>query len=291
MLSCKVGKTVINTFEYKEEKLREWSSKGMLKCPVCGENMVYCHGDYKIAYFRHEKDSNCPDIYSEGVTEEHINGIRVLYEWLKDQKEISNLELEKWIPETRQRPDIYFERENEKYAIEYQCSPLATKYNDRRDLYRLSGLKDIWILGMNNYCYGCINTLEKDINKGISFEKRMKTIEQEIFNSQENLLMLDGNNSRIYITNNLETMPATRERTSYYGNSYTEKLKTIYAVKLKSNPLNSLKFTDILDKDIKNYDENKSYYKSIIKSEIEVIEKLIENDVNLKVINKKRLEN
>jgi len=285
MLTCIVGKTNVNTFTYKEQQLREWSKKGMLKCPVCGEKMLYCHGDYKIPYFRHEKNSDCPDIYSEGITQEHIMGIKILYEWLSNLEGIENLQLEKWIPDTRQRPDIYFVKDGQEYVIEYQCSPISTKFNERRDLYRLQGIKDIWILGMNKYLFESVNRIEKYINKNNSFEKRMKTIEMEILNGNENLLYLDSINNRIYTTNFSKTKPAKRTKESYYSDySYDVELKVIYNLNLISNPFLTVPFDYIFDKNIVEYDKDKKYYTYIINSEKDIIKNFIKNNVNFDVL-------
>lgn len=59
--------------------------------------------------------------------------------------------LEGWIPETKQRPDIMFEYNKKQYVIEYQCSPIATEYVERHDLYKASGIIDIWIAGYVKY--------------------------------------------------------------------------------------------------------------------------------------------
>jgi hypothetical protein len=286
MLTCKVGKSTVDTFTYKEDQLREWSNKEMLKCPVCGEKMLYCHGDFKIAYFRHEKNTDCPDIYSEGVTEEHISGIKLLYNWLKNQEGIENLELEKWIPETRQRPDIYFTKEGQEYVIEFQCSPIATKFNERRDLYKLQNINDIWILGMDKYNLPSIKSIENCIYNRYLFEKRMKTIEIEILNSN-NLTYIDTNNNRVYITNNKLTAPAIREKVGYYsGKSYEVKMKVIYAMDLLSNSINSLKLDNFINNcDVINNASNNEYYKNIVQSEISYIEKYIESNINLKILN------
>jgi len=198
MITCKVGKNIIDTFSFKDTKLREWSNKSMLRCPVCEEKMLFCHGEYKIPYFRHEKNSDCPDIYSEGVTEEHLNGIKTLYEWLLLQDNIFNLQLEKWMPETHQRPDIYFER-NEgnktiKYVIEFQCSPIATKYNERHDLYILNDITDIWILGVKKYDIGRYESLIGIDGNDIRLDSiRTKTIEREVFESTNKLIYLNEN--------------------------------------------------------------------------------------------------
>lgn len=95
--------------------------------------------------------NECKDKYSEPETEEHLNGKRDLFEWIKKQNGVSNAALEGWIPETKQRPDIMFEYESKKYVIEYQCSPIATEYVERHDLYKASGIIDIWIAGYEKY--------------------------------------------------------------------------------------------------------------------------------------------
>lgn len=216
MLTCIVGKNVIDAFTYKEEKLREWSNKGMLKCPVCGEDMVYCHGDYKIPYFRHVQNSDCPDIYSEGITEEHILGVKALYDWLNNQSDITDVQLEKWMPETRQRPDIYFKYNDGEYVIEYQCSPIATKYNERHELYRLNNINDIWILGMQKY--------------NVSSILNTKSIEREIYYTCNRIIYLNPFEGKgmFYKTDE----GGLKYRTNYY-NYYTESiLKTKFDVNL-----------------------------------------------------------
>lgn len=95
--------------------------------------------------------NECEDKYSESETEEHLNGKRDLFEWIKKQNGVTNAVLEGWIPETKQRPDIMFEYSGKKYVIEYQCSPIATEYIERHDLYKASGINDIWICGVNKY--------------------------------------------------------------------------------------------------------------------------------------------
>ena len=61
--------------------------------------------------------NECKDNYSEPETEEHLNGKRDLFEWIKKQNGDSNAALEGRIPETKQRPDIMFEYESNHYDI------------------------------------------------------------------------------------------------------------------------------------------------------------------------------
>jgi competence protein CoiA len=239
MLTCKVGKTIVNTFTYKEKQLREWSNKGMLKCPVCGEKMLYCHGDFKNPYFRHEKNSDCPDIYSEGVTEEHIQGIKTLYNWLQIQEGITNLQLEKWIPETRQRPDIYFEKYGQEYVIEFQCSPISTKFNERRDLYRLQGINDIWILGTDKYSISEYKSLEDIEIYNIKLpEIKVKAIEKEINSSDNQLIYLNNKGNLIKIIDKFIPIE-TESGDSYY--------KTKFGLIVDIKELQKCTFDNIID--------------------------------------------
>lgn len=153
ILTCKLGNEIINCYDgtHDKEQLKKWASKKILLCPVCGKPYEYCHGKVKTPYFRHMDKNECEDRFSESETEEHLNGKRDLFEWIKKQNGVTNAVLEGWIPETKQRPDIMFEYGSRKYVIEYQCSPIATEYVERHELYRASGIIDIWIAGYEKY--------------------------------------------------------------------------------------------------------------------------------------------
>ena len=153
ILTCKLRNEIINCYNgtHDKEQLKKWASKKILLCPVCDKPYEYCHGKVKTPYFRHMDKAECEDKYSESETEEHLNGKRDLFEWIKKQNGVTNAVLEGWIPETKQRPDIMFEYGDKKYVIEYQCSPIATEYVERHDLYNASGIIDIWICGTSKY--------------------------------------------------------------------------------------------------------------------------------------------
>lgn len=153
ILTCKLGNEIINCYDgtHDKDQLKKWASKKILLCPVCGKPYEYCHGKVKTPYFRHMEKNECEDLYSESETEEHLNGKRDLFEWIKNQDGVANAILEGWIPETKQRPDIVFEYNGKKYVIEYQCSPIATEYIERHDLYKAVGITDVWIAGYEKY--------------------------------------------------------------------------------------------------------------------------------------------
>ena len=235
MLSCIVGNKSINSFDYDEAKLREWSNKQILRCPECDERVIYCKGDYKIPYFKHEVASDCVgNKYYEPMTEEHINGIKALYERLKNIEGIENLEVEKYIKNTKQRPDIYFEYKGERYCIEYQCSPISTQYNKRHELYELEGIKDIWILGTEKYNFeGFIETDEFMKFK----EKSIKTIEDEIDRCFSPLLYLKDD--IILKINKNGFIPILRDKYKYfYKNSPLKKTVGLSLDKYRLNDIN-----------------------------------------------------
>lgn len=120
-------------------------------CPVCGKPYEYCHGDVKTPYFRHKDKTKCEYLYSEPETEEHIKGKQDLYEWIKKQLGVTNVVLEAWLPETKQRPDIMFDFNGKKCVIEYQCSPISSEYYERHNLYKAAGIYDVWICGVQKY--------------------------------------------------------------------------------------------------------------------------------------------
>lgn len=188
-LTCKVGNNVINTFEFEKEQIRKWSNKGILKCPMCDGKMVYKHGEYKIPHFAHECSCEFESqlIYNQPESEEHMIGKRNIYNWLKTQDGIENLKLEAWIQETKQRPDVYFEKDGNRYVIEYQCTPIATKYAERHRLYELAGIEDIWILGTEKFLE--IADITKSLN-GLSVDVSTKIIERELIDSKYGLKYL-----------------------------------------------------------------------------------------------------
>lgn len=178
MLTCKIGETILNSFDssYDKYTLKQWSDRNILKCPICNGIYEYCHGEFVSPYFRH-KEKDCSVYFTEPETDEHKQGKIKLYNWLKTQEGIINCKLEAWIPETKQRPDIYFEKNGKKFIIEFQCTPISTEYKQRRELYKLNNITDIWICGLDKY-----NLQVKSLGKGkftAAHPSRFKQIEKE----------------------------------------------------------------------------------------------------------------
>lgn len=153
ILTCKLGNEIINCYDgtHNKEQLKKWASKKILLCPACGKPYEYCHGRIKTPYFRHMDKTECDAFFSEPETDEHLNGKIDLFNWIKKQNGVSNVVLEGWLPATKQRPDIMFEYFGKQYVIEYQCTPIASEYVERHELYLAANITDIWIAGYEKY--------------------------------------------------------------------------------------------------------------------------------------------
>lgn len=151
ILVCKLGEKEINCYDgiYDRDTLKAWSKKGILRCPQCGEQYTYNHGKVRTPYFKH-LNSDCV-MYGESETEEHIQGKIDLYEWVQKQDGVTDVKLEGWLPDTKQRPDIMFKYNGKQYVIEFQCSQISSEYIERHELYEAAGIYDIWICGAENY--------------------------------------------------------------------------------------------------------------------------------------------
>lgn len=252
MLNCIVGKTSVASFE-SPDKLKEFSDKDVLKCPICKGELIFCNGNYIAPYFRHKQlseecnyeDYICGGKYNKVTKEEHSKGIKIMYDRLIKNGDIKNLQLEKQIQETKQRADIYFEYNNAPYVIEFQCSPIQNDYCNRHELYRLNGIKDIWILG--NSKFG-----KRELGKEI----RLKVIEKELLLQQEFLIYINTNDNKLdYITN--RDISFVERNNSHYGT------KTLIST-FKLNNIDKIDIDDVLKNKLNNNKLDNSYYYNLL---------------------------
>ena len=215
ILSCLLNNQRINCFSdiYSKEQLKKWADKNILLCPACGKPYEYCHGRIVQPYFRHKDKNQCESKYSEPETEEHLQGKRDLYEWIKKQSGVTDVILEGWIPETKQRPDIMFKYNEKQCVLEFQCSPISSEYYERHELYQAAGIEDIWILGTDKY-------LEKEENEK-SKKFRTKEIEYNTnfyYDSEFKIFVIKDN---ISITKDIMNYKYFKDTFYYsYSNSY-----------------------------------------------------------------------
>ncbi|WP_176694505.1 competence protein CoiA [Paraliobacillus sp. PM-2] len=121
-------------------------SKHPFYCPCCKERVNIRIGDKRIAHFAHQRKSACA--FSQGEGEYHEQGKIDLYDWLLAQGYY--VELEKYLPQIKQRPDLLLFHNNKKIAIEFQCASIPIKQLISRTAgYQKLGIIPIWVLGGN----------------------------------------------------------------------------------------------------------------------------------------------
>lgn len=146
MLKCKNSKTNKFYISYLN-KFRNLilENKNNLICPVCNEQVFFVDSIIKIKHFRHHPESSCK--YSVGETEAHLSGKLKLIKLFGLSPE-KNLEVYLGFA----RPDIYFEVNNKKCAVEFQNSRIsAEEIIQRTKRYNEHDVYVLWILSENMF--------------------------------------------------------------------------------------------------------------------------------------------
>lgn len=126
-------------------ELEELKKNENFICPVCKEKVILKTGTKRIWHFAHAHNTNCGQEF-ERESDYHLQGKIKLYEWFQNQG--FHVELEKYIPEIKQRPDLFFQWKNKTYAIEYQCSKIDLQLLKKRTaVYLQNHITPIWIAG------------------------------------------------------------------------------------------------------------------------------------------------
>lgn len=116
-------------------------------CPGCKERLILKIGTKKIPHFAHFRISHCSEQF-EKESAYHLSGKQKLYLWLKEQG--LDPELEVFDQVIRQRPDIRFTYQNQRFALEFQCSVIPEElFKKRTSSYLQHGYVPIWVLGGN----------------------------------------------------------------------------------------------------------------------------------------------
>lgn len=147
MLQAKTadGRSVTLATMNRESILALKNTGVLFYCPVCGKQVIMKVGVKIIAHFAHKSTVDCPS-YEGGEGMYHEQGKLLLYQWLK--RHDMKVELEVYLPEIQQRPDIFITWNNRRIAIEYQCARISGEIIRKRTHgYRSSGIIPIWIAG------------------------------------------------------------------------------------------------------------------------------------------------
>ena len=114
-------------------------------CPQCQSPLLLKVGNIKIPHFAHQKHSSCEQAFSEGETTTHLLGKQQLFNHFQSQQ--LQVSLEPTIPNFSQRPDLLITCNAQRFAIEFQYSPIAHElFQARTDGYYEQHIKPIWLV-------------------------------------------------------------------------------------------------------------------------------------------------
>ncbi|WP_188801713.1 competence protein CoiA [Sporolactobacillus putidus] len=130
--------------DFTRSELNLLRNRKRFYCPVCRSPVRLRLGSKKKWHFSHHPKYPCI-IETEPESTAHLSGKEDLFQWTKANGRTP--ELEHYIPEIHQRPDIYLPGIHP-IALEYQCSTISEeKLHARTCGYMSVGIRPIWILG------------------------------------------------------------------------------------------------------------------------------------------------
>lgn len=135
---------------HTREKLKQLRRTHQFFCPQCKEELQLRIGEIVVPHFAHKKDSNCPQLFSDGESKEHLIGKQQLYCFFENKG--LTVQLEPFIKNLSQRPDLLVTTKNEQYAIEFQCSNIPIEVVQARTKgYLNASIVPIWLLKTPNF--------------------------------------------------------------------------------------------------------------------------------------------
>jgi hypothetical protein len=128
-------------------KLKDLTRQDIIICPVCEDALRLRVPSRKRTHFYHRHA--CSYEYYERESEEHESGKDALARRLHELYPNAAVEMEHYIPETRQISDVLvIQTDGNRWAFEMQCSKIrASVWRERHQLYQKAGIVDFWILG------------------------------------------------------------------------------------------------------------------------------------------------
>lgn len=216
-------------FAFHDDKvlLKTLSAAKELYCPNCQKQVFFRGGPKRIHHFYHEAHVECSFV-GEPETQEHLGGKLAIYNWLKEQYPNAYVALEERITKTNQIADVYADFGNgQRFAFEVQCAEqTAEKWLERRKLYAIAGITDIWLFGANYYKEIDTEGIEED-----EIVLRLKYLQQTVNEKERCVYYID-------VKNNL-----VKHIGKFFGISYRTETKA--AVKMQQIPINEMKIFKI----------------------------------------------
>ncbi|MCS1393275.1 competence protein CoiA family protein [Lysinibacillus boronitolerans] len=180
-------------FHDDKERLYSLAKAKELYCPHCQKNVFFRGGTKKIHHFYHERHVECSFV-GEPETQEHLGGKLAIYNWLKEKYPNAYVALEERIAKTNQIADVYADFGNgHKFAFEIQCAEqTAEKWLERRKLYAIAEIKDIWLFGANYYKEITAKDIEDD-----EVVLRLKYPQQLVNEKERSVYFIDVENNLV----------------------------------------------------------------------------------------------
>ena len=139
------GKQVVLTRQMSLPSLRQWRKNETFHCPQCKEQLLLKVGDIVIPHFAHLQQSTCRNSFSEGESPTHLLGKTHLYELFSHHQ--LPTEMEPYLSDIRQRPDLLVTFQDQQVPIEFQCSTIPiTLIEERNAGYNSLDMSPIWII-------------------------------------------------------------------------------------------------------------------------------------------------
>ncbi|HET7579556.1 MAG TPA: competence protein CoiA family protein [Bacillales bacterium] len=149
MLVAKKRDGTLFTLLGRREKrfLKRLRNREVFYCPICHEKVQMRLGDQRSWHFAHQKGTEC-SYEAESESAYHLQGKRLLYEWLVSQD--VQVKLEPYLTRLKQRPDLLLNTSPYPTALEFQCSTIEPDLLTKRTrTFQKAGVLPIWILGGN----------------------------------------------------------------------------------------------------------------------------------------------
>lgn len=180
-------------FHEDKERLYSLAKAKELYCPHWQKNVFFRGGTKKIHHFYHERHVECSFV-GEPETQEHLSSKLAIYNWLKEKYPNTYVALEERITKTNQIADVYADFGNgHKFAFEIQCAEqTAEKWLERRKLYAIASIKDIWLFGANYYKEITAKDIEDD-----EIVMRLKYPQQLVNEKERSVYFIDVENNLV----------------------------------------------------------------------------------------------
>ncbi len=116
-------------------------------CPGCRHMVTLRKGQRVVAHFAHQPGNRC-NVTTESESQQHLTGKWQMSHFFQH----TGVQLEPYLSDIQQRPDLLLTRNGKHVAIEFQCSPLSpAKLAARNAGYQKINVTPVWVLGDHYY--------------------------------------------------------------------------------------------------------------------------------------------